>query len=149
MSTTPLGLPLASDDDPADVVTTVNSLAQAVDALLINGVPPGGALHWPTIDDCMNRLGVDPADDSQMASLQASLDGTIAMVRKARPDLDTIMEADAWLGIVILTCLDYRAANTPSGFAGYDGGFPSGDMAEKFRAQQLLRIDRFVPPRVG
>jgi hypothetical protein len=100
---------------------------------------------------------VDPATQDDTDALTASLDGVTAMVCKARPDLtdpttgDPLpdIEDDAWQGIVILACLDYRAANSPSGFAGYDGGIPGGDAPERFRAQQLLRIGRYVPPRVG
>ena len=79
---------------------------------------------WPTIEDCENRLGVDPADESDVASLQASLDATITMVIRAKPELvgTTVIDADYWQGIVLLACLDYRAGNTPNGFAGYDGG---------------------------
>lgn len=109
---------------------------------------------YPTIDDCVDRLGVEPSDAAQLASLQASLDGQTELVRKARPDLPDppgtdALDADDYLGILILACLDYRASNSPSGFAGYDGGFGGSDNAERFRAQQLLRIDRYVPPRVG
>lgn len=110
---------------------------------------------WPTPLDCADRLGVDPAEASDLRALTASLDATVAMVVKARPDmLDATglpvadIDDDAWQGIVVLACLDYRASNTPNGFAGYDGGLP-GDAAERFRAQQLLRINRWVVPRVG
>jgi hypothetical protein len=110
---------------------------------------------WPTPIDCIDRLGVDPADGDALSALTASLDATIALVLRSRPDLananglpvDAIGD-DEWQGVVILACLDYRAANSPNGFTGFDGGL-SGDSAERFRAQQLLRIARWVPPRVG
>jgi hypothetical protein len=115
---------------------------------------------WPIIDDCIARLGVDPADQADTDALQASLDATTAMVLRAKRDelydttvdppvLVTDIEDDYWQGIVILACIDYRAANSPNGFAGYDGGLQAGEGAEKFRAQQLLRMDRWAVPRVG
>lgn len=112
---------------------------------------------WPTVADCIDRLGLVPASQGDTDSLTASLDAVSAWVVKARPDLadpttgDPLadIEPDAWQGIVILACLDYRAASTPNGFAGYDGGGYSGDTAERFRAHQLLRVQRYVPPRVG
>jgi hypothetical protein len=116
------------------------------------------ARPWPTVDDCRARLGLAPATPDDEASLAASLDAVSAWVIKARPDLAPAnpgdpapdIEPDAWQGIVILACLDYRAGNTPNGFAGYDGGGYAGtDTAERFRAHQLLRVQRYVPPRVG
>lgn len=109
-----------------------------------------GARLWPTVDDCMDRLGVDPSDAERLDALGASLAATIAMVKRARRDLATATTVadDDWQGVVILACLDYRAANSPNGFTGYDGGY-GGDTAERFRAHQLLRIQRYVPPRVG
>lgn len=112
---------------------------------------------WPTVADCVERLGLAPASTADDNALAASLDAVSAFVVKARPDLTDAttgaplpaIEPDAWQGIVILACLDYRAANTPSGFQGYDGGGYTGDTAERFRAHQLLRIQRYVPPRVG
>ena len=115
-------------------------------------VPPvGDQKPWPTVEDCADRLGVDPADEADMRALQNSLDGQTVLVMKAKPELvgAILIDADYWQGLTILACLDYKAANSPSGFAGFDGGLPSGDQAEKFRAQQLLRIDRFQTPRVG
>jgi hypothetical protein len=110
---------------------------------------------WPTVLDCADRLGVDPADAADLRALTASLEAQVAMVVRARPDLLDAgglpvadLADDDWQGIVLLACLDYRAANTPNGFTGYDGGYP-GDSAERFRAHQLLRIQRYVPPRVG
>lgn len=110
---------------------------------------------WPTVDDCVDRLGVDPSSTEQMNALTASLDATVAMVVRSRSDLIDAggnpvpdIADDDWQGIVILACLDYRAANSPNGFAGFDGGLP-GDAAERFRAQQLLRINRWTVPRVG
>lgn len=117
-------------------------------------VDPTPATGWPTVADCQDRLGVDPADASAARALTASLDGVTAMVLRERLDLldpatgqpATTLDADTWLGIVILACLDYRAANTPAGFAGYDGGY-SGTADERFRGYQLCRISRYAPPR--
>jgi hypothetical protein len=110
---------------------------------------------WPTPVDCIDRLGVDPSDADSLAALTASLDATIAMVLRSRRDLANanglpvdLIEDDEWQGVVILACLDYRAANSPNGFTGFDGGLPN-DQAERFRAQQFLRINRWQVPRVG
>lgn len=111
---------------------------------------------WPTPLDCADRLGVDPADAADLRALTASLDATIALVVSNRKDLlnatglpvDLIGD-DEWQGVVILACLDYRASNSPNGFTGFDGGLPGGDNAERFRAQQMLRMNRWVVPRVG
>lgn len=110
---------------------------------------------WPVVVDCIDRLGVDPSDAESLAALTASLDATVAMVLRARRDLAdpngmpvAFIGDDEWQGVVILACLDYRAANSPNGFTGFDGGL-SPDQSERFRAQQLLRINRWQVPRVG
>jgi hypothetical protein len=103
----------------------------------------------------MERLGVDPADSADVSALTASLDATIALVLRSRRDLADAngmpvpdIGDDEWQGVVILACLDYRASNSPNGFTGFDGGL-APDSAERFRAQQLLRMNRWVVPRVG
>lgn len=123
--------------------------ATAAKAVAVSGALTAAPGPWPTVDDCVARLGVDPADADALATLGRSLDAVTAMVRRERPELDpTTCDPDVWQGVVILACLDYRAANTPAGFAGYDGGV-SGTTDERFRGYQLCRIARYAPPRVG
>jgi hypothetical protein len=139
--------PPFTDTDNADIAGHLNTLRTWVESLAARG-DLGQA--WPTVDDCVARLGVAPATPADLAALGHSLDATVAMVRRERPELTEAgpIGADTWQGVVILACLDYRAANTPSGFAGYDGGY-AGTTDERFRGYQLCRIARYSPPRVG
>jgi hypothetical protein len=134
--------------DAPDVIAALEDLAAAIDARLHVGgqVMP---VTMPVVADCIDRLGVDPASTQDVEALTAALLATISYVTRQRPDLLTTVDAAASQGIVMMACLDYRARNSPAGFAGYDGGYMAPDTPEKFRAMALLRIDRYGPPRVG
>jgi hypothetical protein len=149
-----VNLPRVDPAAPVDVAADVNALAAAVEAAFaaMTGGGPILGPGWPTVDDVATRLGLDPSDPARWDALPASLAAVLAMVARERADLfapGVTVPADAWQGVVILAALDYRAANTPNGFAGYDGGLDAGDGAERSRAHRFLRIGRFARPRVG